>query len=206
MVEAYIQKGEAILVYSDTAFADRIITVQKDFGTHSDVIIYSEEKMKIDTVRDFVYDLQKESMGGLHGVSKVGILICDDIALPAQHALLKVLEDIDPAACIIIYAHSESVFLSTILSRVIVAREKNSANKKTDIEKYGLNGKTVAERLEQVKKVMKAYDDEKLTKQDIIQLLDIVKGNTEAYTRALSMLKQPSVSVKYVLEYIAAVL
>jgi hypothetical protein len=199
MVETYIQKGEAVLVYSDARFSDRVSEVHNTFGTHGDVVLFSEEKMKIDMVRDFAYDMQKESMGGLHGVSKAGMLICDDIAIPAQHALLKVLEDIDSEACIIIYAHVQSVFLSTVLSRVVKVYEKNASQKEISI-----TGKTVAERLESVKKIMKDFDDEKLTKQDIVGLLESVKENKEVYAKALSMLKQPSVSVKYVLEYVAA--
>lgn len=200
MIQSYIQKGEAILVYTDIPFADRIISVQKSFDTHSDIVVFSEEKMKIDTVRDFVYEMQKGSTGGIDGVSKIGILICDDIALPAQHALLKVLEDLDSSACVVIYAHIESVFMSTVLSRVIEKSEigKNNAKGLT------LSGKTVAERLESVKKIMKDFDDEKVTKQDILGILEQCKNNREVYGRAFSMLKQPSVSVKYVLEYVAS--
>lgn len=200
MIETYIQKGEAILVYTDIPFADRIISVQKSFDTHADIVVFSEEKMKIDTVRDFVYEMQKESTGGINGIGKVGILICDDIALSAQHALLKVLEDLDSSTCIIVYAHAESVFMSTVLSRVIEKSEIGKNNSKG----LTLSGKTVAERLESVKKIMKDFDDEKITKQDIIGILDQVKEHREVYSRAFSMLKQPSVSVKYVLEYIAS--
>lgn len=200
MIETYIQKGEAILVYTDISFADRIISIQQHLGSHADIVVFSEEKMKIDTVRDFVYEMQKGSTEGVYGVSKLGILICDDIALSAQHALLKVLEDIDSSTCVIVYTHSESVFMSTVLSRIIEISEVGK------IKKSGLiiTGKTVAERLESVKKIMKDFDDEKITKQDIIGILDMIKENTEVYTRSFSMLKQPSVSVKYVLEYVAS--
>lgn len=198
MIQSYIQKGEAILVYTDTPFSERIISIKETLGAHPDIVIFEEEKMKIDTVRDFVYEMQKGSTGLVHGVGKLGILVCDDIALPAQHALLKVLEDLDSSVCIIISAHTESVFMSTVLSRVIEKHETNNSI----VEHKTLAGKTVAERLESVKKIMKEFDDEKITKQDILGILEGYKTNREVYSRALSMLKQPSVSVKYVLEYI----
>lgn len=202
MIQTYIQKGEVVLVYSNTSFTERVSMVHKSFHSHPDIVIFEEEKMKIDTVRDFVYEMQKGSTGGVGGVSKIGVLICDDIALPAQHALLKVLEDLDSSVCIIIYAHVQSVFMSTVLSRVIEIHENNETAIRTK-PIIQLTGNTVAERLESVKKIMKAYDDEKITKQDIIEILEDYEGNREVYLRALSMLKQPSVSVKYVLEYIA---
>ncbi len=199
MIGSYIQKGEAVLVYSDTPYSERHMSVQKNFDTHPDVVVYAEEKLKMETVRDFIYEMQKASTGGIFGVEKIGILICDDIVLPAQHALLKALEDLHPATSIVIYAHSQSVFMSTVLSRVIQISDKEKGGGNNVL----ISGKTAAERLEAVKKIMKDFDDEKITKQDIISILEQVKGNAEVYSRAFSMLRQPSVSVKYVLEYVA---
>lgn len=200
MIESYIQKGEAVLVYTEVDFNERLLQVQQSLGVHADVVLCAEEKMKIETIRDFVYGMQKESTGGVYGVAKVGVLLCDDIAHPAQHALLKVLEDIQSDTCILIYAHTHSVFMSTVLSRVMQIRESEKKNN-THMQIVGF---TTAERFESVKKILKEFDEEKITKQQIITILDQIKENKEAYSRALSMLKQPSVSVKYVLEYVAS--
>lgn len=203
MIETFIQKGEAVLIHSDVAFDVRVNGVRASFKTYPEITVYAKEKVLMEDVRDFVYEMQKESTGDM----KIGVLICDDIAVAAQHALLKVLEDMTPDTCILIYTHVHAVFLSTVLSRVVVKFEE-SDDKKKGVKTF--KNKTVGERFEIIKVIMKEYDDEELSKQDITTLVeDIQKGDEkrdlhrDVYARAFSMLKQPSVSVKYVLEYVA---
>lgn len=208
MLETYIQKGEVVVVHSAQSFDTRNTVVHKHTETHPDIRIYAKEKILVDDVRDFTYQFQKESTSEIFGVARLAILICDEIAQPAQHALLKVLEDMDADSCILIYTHTHSVFLSTVLSRVIVTHEKNISDHNN---KWSIHNKTVAERFDMIKKIMKEFEDDTLTKQDIISIVEDVRKHDkkkeehgEVYTRALSMLKQPSVSVKYVLEYVCA--
>ncbi len=208
ILDAYIQKGEAVIVHSTIPFDTRHASIREHIQSHPDIRVYAKEKILVDDVRDFTYEFQKESSGEVYGVKKLAILISDEIAQPAQHALLKVLEDMDAESCILIYTHTHSVFMSTILSRVIVAHEENNISHTNE---WNIHKKTVAERFDLIKKLMKEYDDEKVTKQDIISIVESIQESDkkkgehgEIYTRALSMLKQPSVSIKYVLEYVCA--
>jgi DNA polymerase III, delta subunit len=209
MLETYVQKGEVILIHSAKSFDIRHALVQENKRDCPNILVYSKEKVLIDDVRDFTYELQKESIDTTHGVKKLAVLVCDDIAQPAQHALLKVLEDMSSDDCILIYTHSHSVFLPTVLSRVIVAHENEKDTSHTD---WNIHNKTVAERFDMIKKIIKEYEDEKVTKQDIVSIVTYIQEvdttkekHIAVYVRALSMLKQPSVSIKYVLEYVCAV-
>lgn len=208
MLEAFVQKGEAIVVHSTKPFDMRNASIREHMQTHPDIRVYAKEKILVDDVRDFTYEFQKEGNAEIFGIAKLAILICDEIAQPAQHALLKVLEDTDADSCILIYTHTHSVFLSTILSRVIVVHEEDNIEHTNE---WNIHKKTVAERFDMIKKLMKEFDDEKVTKQDIISIIERIQESdkkkaehSEIYTRALSMLKQPSVSIKYVLEYVCA--
>ena len=206
MIHTYITKGEAVLVHSDQSFDIRNVSVRDHFKAHPEVTIYAKEKILIEDVREFIYQIQKEGTGVIDGVEKISVLIFDDIVLPAQQALLKVLEDIDKNACIVLYTHTHSVFIPTVLSRVVLKHEVQATGK---VHTYNIGNKTVAERFDMVKAIMKEVEDEKLSKQDVIdiishmQIVDAKKdAHREIYARAISMLKQPSVSVKYVLEYV----
>jgi len=207
MLETFVQKGEAVIVQSDKSFDIRYSIAKDHAKLFPEIIVFSKDKILIDDVRDFTYEFQKETSGTVHGVRKLAVIICDEIAQPAQHALLKVLEDMSPESCILIYTHTHSVFLSTVLSRVVLKYEEAEEV----VKDWNIHSKTVAERFDMIKKLMKEYDDEKVSKQDIISIVasiqesDKKKGeHGEIYTRAMSMLKQPSVSIKYVLEYVCA--
>jgi DNA polymerase III delta prime subunit len=188
-------------VYSGHDFDIRHASVREYIQTHPEVTVFAKEKILIEDLRDFVYQSQKES-------TEVSILIFDDMVLPAQQALLKTLEDIVGNTCIVLYTHAHSTFIPTILSRVIVHREESHKDAKNI---YSLKDKTVAARFDIIKQIMKEYDDEKLSKQDIIDIVTDIQcedtqkdTHVEVYARAFSMLKQPSVSIKYVLEYVYA--
>ncbi len=205
MIRTYIQPGEAVIVHSPMSFDLRNEIVHTHAQTHPGLTVYAKEKILVDDVRDFAYEMQK------YEVEKVGILICDDIAVSAQHALLKVLEDMPSNTCILIYTHVHSVFLSTVLSRVIIIHEKDTANSTNTYIVPKIHKLTVSERFAIVKDIVKKYEDEELSKQDIITIIESfqatdIKKDThqDVYTRAISMLKQPSVSVKYVLEYVVS--
>lgn len=205
MIHTHIEKGEAVLVHSDQSFDIRNVSVRDHFKEHPEVIIYAKEKILIEDVREFIYHIQKD------GTEKISVLIFDDIVLPAQQALLKILEDIDKNACIILYTHTHSVFIPTVLSRVVLKHEVQEVDSK--VHTYNIGNKTIAERFDMVKAIMKEYEDEKLSKQDVIdiinhmQIIDTKKdAHKDIYNRAISMLKQPSVSVKYVLEYVVGLI
>jgi hypothetical protein len=212
-LEHYTEKGEVVVIQGDQSFALRNITVREYLKDFPYIAIYSEEKVSIETVRAFVYELQKkhidESIEKRFKVKKIALLICDDIALAAQHALLKEFENIESDTCILIYAHINTVLLSTIVSRVIVKKEKGIEEddmrfclaNSSRFCKWSILGKSVSEKLDIVKKIIKDYEDELVTKQDVIQYVKhISKQKNSAYV--VSMLKQPSVSLKYVLEYV----
>jgi DNA polymerase III delta prime subunit len=202
MVHAYIQKGEAVLVHSTKPFDIRNVSVREYIQTHPEVIVFAKEKILMEDLREFVYQSLKESV-------KVSILIFDDMVLPAQQALLKTLEDIQDDTCILLYAHAHSTFIPTVLSRVIITHD---TSQKDTQRQYSVQDKTIAERFDMIKHIMKEYEDEKLSKQDIIDIVAGIQQNdmqkdmhADVYLRAFSMLKQPSVSIKYVLEYVCGV-
>lgn len=203
MIHTYIQKGESVIVHSEYIFNDRKNIVQTHTDAHQQIsYVYAKEKILIEDVRDITYEIQKD-------VKKIICIICDEIAESAQQALLKTLEDIEPDTCIIIYAHAHSVFLPTIVSRSMIVQEKNSASKKN---LWNMSTKTVAERFAWVKEFL-SQEEETISKQDIIQILTHIQEfdnkkdmHTAIYVRAFSMLKQPSVSIKYVLEYVVGLI
>lgn len=207
MLDIYIiQKGQTVIVHSEKTFSDRKTIAHK--YTHDDQqasYIYAKEKILIDDIRDIAYQIQKESLVEKQDVQKLILVICDEIGESAQQALLKVLEDIEPDTCIILYAHIHSIFLPTVVSRSIIMQEKDASLTK---DKWDMSKKTVAERFAWVKELLSAEEDT-LSKQDIIQTLTHIQQydskkdtHKEIYVRAFSMLKQPSVSIKYVLEYV----
>lgn len=203
-LETYIQKGEVILVKSNISFDMRNKAVRNNLKIPRETVLFAKEKILVDDIRDFAYELQKESIDN----TKLAILVCDDIAIPAQHALLKIFEDLDVQTCIMVYIHEHAVFLSTVLSRVIVKYEEVDI-KKDKKNELDFTSKHISKRLEIVKNILKKVEDEEVSKQDVTSMLEELQKedgkhtHTHVFTRALSMLKQPSVSIKYVLEYVA---
>jgi hypothetical protein len=143
--------------------------------------------ISIEDVRDFQDDFQKSSSEINTDFKKLGILIFDDISIPASNSLLKVLENIDKDNCIILYTNKNVRLLSTILSRVIEVDEVG--------EKKEKKGKIEAPSFE---------DKENLpNKQDVIDWIkykiEISKINKDK--QPLIWINNPSPNMKYIVEY-----
>ncbi len=206
----HIQPGEAVLIRSGRPLTDRVSEVEHVIGD-PDTVFFSSSKILIDDIRSWSDDLRKSSLHGIHGVSKLGILIFDEILIPAQNILLKELEDIHPDVCILLMVHVHTVLLPTVMSRVIEEIENVSLDTVLDTKifpdvQYFSEEKNITKRIERIKKIVDAYDDDKISKQDIVVWIESLQntskvGNTKLFAETIVLLKQPSTLVKYVLEF-----
>ncbi len=226
----HIHAGEAILVRSSSSFATRVASVKKEFKQNSDVVCVHRAKMLIDDIRTWSETLRKSSGDGVSvkttKVSKLGILVFDEILIPAQNILLKELEDIAPDVCIILLVHMHTVFLPTITSRVVEVFESVVSSTRSSLSQiaddtdkeifpnmeYFKKEKNVAKRMDRMKKVIVAYDEGQISKQDIVVWVESLskdyvkdskgKKQTKLFVDTIILLKQPSTLVKYVLEFL----
>lgn len=113
--------------------------VKVQTGNHPDVVYLRPEKDKksisVDVVRDAIGEVYVRPLLGTRK-----LFVVEDGALlgtAAQNALLKVLEEPPDYVVFLMAAHSEEVFLPTILSRSQVLRFRPLANR--DVEAYVRN-------------------------------------------------------------------
>jgi hypothetical protein len=181
----HIQKGEAILLKSDKNIDDRFKYVSDNLILNSDVVVIKKLSIGIEDVRDFQDDFQKSSSEINSDFNKLGILIFDDISIPASNSLLKILENIDKNNCIILYTNKNIQLLSTILSRVIQMDQDDIKNKKP---------------------IEPSFDDKDNlpNKQDVIDWIkykiEISKKNKDK--QPLIWINNPSPNMKYIVEYV----
>lgn len=226
----HIHAGEAVLVRSTSSFAARVASVKKQFTQNADVVFSHATKILIDDIRVWSGELRKSSGDGVDvktaKVSKLGILVFDEILVPAQNILLKELEDLAPDVCIILLVHMHTVLIPTITSRVVEVFDSatvsavSSLDNKIDDEAahifpdadYFKKEKNVSKRMERMKKVVEAYDEEVISKQDIVVWVESLAKGVKNKQRAtlfvdtIVLLKQPSTLVKYVLEFLVGFL
>jgi DNA polymerase III gamma/tau subunit len=185
-----IQKGEAILLKSNKSFEDRVKYVNENIASNSDVVIIKNRSISIEDVRAFQDDFQKSSSEINLGFKKLGILIFDDISIPASNSLLKVLENMDKENCIILYTNKNVQLLLTILSRVI----------QIDQDDKSISDKKIN------KPVEPSFEDKDNlpNKQDVIDWIkykiEISKINKDK--QPLIWVNNPSPNMKYIVEYV----
>lgn len=209
-----IQPGEAILFQSNDSFEERLLAVKERFGHYADAVILQNSKILIDDIRDWSDDLRKSSMTGFDinskHVAKIGILVFDEMLVPAQNKLLKDLEDISTDMSIVLFTHTHTVLLPTILSRVIKVYDADIDNQEKTNDSifpnalYFKKEKNVTKRIERVKKIVENYDEGVISKQDIVVWVESLSQNDERkqlFAEVIVLLKQPSTLVKYVLEF-----
>ncbi len=180
-----IKKGEALLVKSNKTFEERVDFIINTFPSNPDVVILKNKVIPIEAVRDFQDDFQKSSSEINSEYNKLGILIFDDISIPAQNSLLKVLEDIHKDNCIILFTNKNVKLLSTILSRVVSIEDEGASKKK--IELPDLTDK-----------------DNPIDKQQVIEWIKdkIEKSKINKDKKPLIWINSPSPNVKYIIEYV----
>lgn len=204
----HVQSGEAVLIRSIKSFTDRVASVESLVG-NPDIVFFSAPKILIDDIRAWSRDLRKSSMGKVHGVSKLGILVFDEILIPAQNILLKELEEIAPDVCILLVVHMHTVLIPTVMSRIVEVFESTSIDNVLDENifpnaEYFKTEKNISKRLERIKKIVDAYDEGNVTKQDIVvwvESLQVRGGDTKLFVETITLLKQPATLLKYVLEF-----
>ncbi len=209
-----IQPGEVFLINTDLSFADRVGSL-KEQGVigQSDTVHIANQSMGMEDVEYAIEQIQKKAEGGV----KVVFVVFDQMSLPAQNSFLKTLEDVAVDTCIFLYVSRQTTLLSTVLSRVVaveldtivdtVADEKSKiffSYAQLELEK------SVGKRLEMIKPIIKKYDDDVISKQDIISWVSRLYASAPederrvVFSETIVLLQQPSTLVKYVLEYMVS--
>lgn len=210
----HIRKGEVVLLRGDFSVDERV-RMMHGFVQHPDVVCISSSKFLVEDARRFSDDFRKSPVSGVSIekdlVSKLGILITDDIGIPAQHMLLKELEDIDSDSAIILLVHTHTTLLPTLASRVMHIDIKNTETHSLTPNMHDIfpsasffeKEKSIHARIERVKKVIDAYDEGVVTKQDIVTWVESLSTahSKKHCAEVVVLLKQPSVLIKYVLEF-----
>ena len=183
----HIKKGEALLIHSHSNFDLRVQGVVDLFGLNTDVVILKNKSISIEDVRNFKDEFLKTSSETHPDFNKLGIIIFDDISISAQNSLLKILEDIDPKNCIILYANKNIKLLSTILSRVVLSEDGMDA---------GVKSKKIVE--------PDLEDKENIDKQEVIRWIEdkIAKSKVNKDKKPLIWINSPSPNMKYIVEYV----
>lgn len=163
---------------------------------HSDVLLYDETaSLGIDDVRE-VIDFTRTRPYGLN-YAYVVMLAAHMLTVPAQHALLKTLEEHPPYARIILCSPTQDALLETVRSRMQVIRPASvSHNAPAQEDEHvalwlSLNGNTSAgERTSMVAPVIRSRDKALTLVDTLIQALRIEAHSQPATStsRRLSLL------------------
>lgn len=210
-----IQPGEVFLINTDLSFADRVESL-KDQGLigQIDVVSVHNQTMGMEDVEYAIEQIQKKAEGEV----KTVFIVFDQMSLPAQNSFLKTLEDVTKDTCIFLYVSRQTTLLSTVLSRVVAveldAVVDIAADEKSKVFfSYAqlMKEKTVGKRLEMIKPIIKKYDDDVISKQDIVSWVSRLYAsaphhaeNKVVFSETIVLLQQPSTLVKYVLEYMVS--
>ncbi len=201
--------GEVLLVHSALPFFDRVELLQNNnFFNYSDTTCLSSESMGIEDIHYAIEQIQRKPSAQV----KVVFLVFDQMSLPAQNAFLKTLEDISSDTCICLYVSNQTTLLATVISRVVAIQAEGEFKELNPVffsYKKLQTEQVRSKRLDMIKPIVKAYDDEKITKQDIVSWVSRMYAQaTDGESRVvlsevIVLLQQQSVLIKYVLEYMA---
>lgn len=133
-----------------------------DYNTFS--IDEARELAQMQEVRGFGDDSDKNSVQ-----RKVFVVSTNSITDEAQNALLKVFEEPTPGTHFFLIV-SQNVFLPTFLSRLVVIQSTVNSHESVEIVKRPLS-----ERLAMVTKLAGDISDEKMVKQDAINLVNQIE-------------------------------
>ncbi len=209
-----IQPGEVFLINTDLSFTDRVESL-KDQGLTGqiDVVSVHNQTMGMEDVEYAIEQIQKKAEGEV----KTVFVVFDQMSLPAQNSFLKTLEDVASDTCIFLYVSRQTTLLSTVLSRVVAVELDTvvdiAADEKSKVFfSYAqlAREKSVGKRLEMIKPIIKKFDDDVISKQDIVswvsRLYASAPDNAErvVFSETIVLLQQPSTLVKYVLEYMVS--
>lgn len=202
--------GEVFLLNTDLSFADRVQSLkQNSFFNIPDAVCIANQSIGVEEISYAIEQIQKKAEGTI----KTVFIVFDQMTLPAQNAFLKTLEDVHPDTCIFLYVSKHTTLLSTVVSRVVgidlISEEPEPLSIFFTYRKL-VGEKMAAKRIDMIKPIVKAYDDDVVSKQDIISWVSRLyrQADTEEAKSVLSesivLLQQQSVLVKYVLEYMVS--
>ena len=186
------------------------------FHGNPDVFVGNYPTFNIDDLPDVVSMHQRVPMGA----KKVLVLSANNITTQAQNSLLKMIEEPTLRTHFFICLPTTSILLPTVLSRVQVIdlRGEEGGVKSAsegDIEKQAAQflKNSIPDRLAQIKDLLAELDKERMTKEDVLQFISTVlklahrkdKGglNLEVISRVADYMRDPSSSIKMLLEYAA---
>lgn len=203
-----ITPGEVFLVNTDLSYGERVDLLRDNkFFDVEEIIVVSNPTMGMEDIYYAMGEIQKKAQTKI----KTVFLIFDQMSLHAQNALLKTLEDITMETCIFLYVSKQTTLLSTVVSRVVgvdLVQHHNDTFSGVFISYQKLvSAETISKRLEMIKPIIKEYDEDRVSRQDIVSWISRLyshAGRQESrtvFSEAIVMLQQPSVLVKYVLEY-----
>lgn len=188
------------------------------FHGNPDVFVGNYATFNIDDLPDVVSMHQRVPMGP----KKILVLSANNITAQAQNSLLKMIEEPTPRTHFFICLPTASILLPTVLSRVQVINLRSSeeqsvseAGEKSDSEKQAQTflKNSIPDRLVQIKDILADLDKERLTKEDVFQFVSAVLklahskdkrgSNLEVISRVADYMRDPSSSIKMILEYVA---
>ncbi len=183
-----LKKGEVILLRSNQNFEDRNPDLKNLSYFGPDGFYIKKKNITIDDIRGFQDELQKSSREKNLDFRKIGTIIFDDITISAQNSLLKILEDIHPENCIILWTNNNIKLLSTVMSRVVEIYENVEPTGKT--KKPELPDLTDKEN--------------PIDKQQVIEWIKYTIENSKINKdkKPLIWINSPSPNIKYIIEYV----
>lgn len=202
--------GEVFLAATDLSYTDRIASLKSNnFFNIEEAVCIGSPTLGMEDVARAIGEIQKKA-GGL----KTVFIVFDQMTLPAQNAFLKTLEDVDVDTCIILYVSKQTTLTSTVVSRVVSVEIEEGAVEHKIFFSYKkiTTEKLISKRYEMLKPIVKAYDLDEISKQDIVSWLSRMYRETDdrwardVLSESIILLQQQSVLVKYVLEYMVSFL
>jgi len=121
----------------------------------ADVSHHSSVRFTIDDARELSRNAQQQAFGGGH---RVFIIVAEEIAVEAQHALLKLLEEPPEATLFYILLKPTSFLLPTLRSRLHESTQERSTEVESNEEFNTFMLRTYAERLTLIAEKTKEKD------------------------------------------------
>lgn len=185
-------------------------------GAHN-LGVFSYERMSVDDARDLAQVQHTKTGNGKKGI----IVAAQSIGIPAQNALLKILEEPTDGTHFFVCLPSSHGLLDTFRSRCIQIAAKGDSDEERFSAKEFLNS-SPAKRIAMIEKLVKKDKDEKLNRFEGVRFLEqlqdlmIQEGGyrTSAQRRFVLLeiqkghdyLHDTGSSVKMILEHIALIL
>lgn len=178
------------------------------FQGNPDVFVGEYGSIGIEDLQDAISMHQRVPIGP----KKVIVILGNGISMQAQNSILKMIEEPTANTHFFIAFPTVSMLLPTVLSRVHVI-DIGGGEESHDPRVKKFLSSSVSLRLDMVKEMIADLDKERVTKEDIFQFVSAVlesahskdksADNLSVIARASDYLRDPSSSIKMILEYIS---